>query len=258
MRYLLSIKTVFPKPGGRVWYDDQRDVHRQIFEGDDTIEYAFMGQDPEAADNRWLREAFENQIPIIYFLGIAPGRYQAIHSGYENFVEKIDRACATGWPEWITKVSFSGLKQKLFASMMAHCAAEGPDEPRNERERNPGKVAGHRQCDLRLLLRGPSRNGPFHQRGRRPLRRVDRWRKPELVSQGDLAPGCPYSPRFWLVSVLNHHVGRSLARVLGAGFLCGAIMRPVTWCPTRNLGTAPLTAVDADRLTIRFNEIVDY
>jgi putative restriction endonuclease len=37
-----------------------------------------MGQDPKAADNRWLREAFENQIPIIYFLGIAPGRYKAM------------------------------------------------------------------------------------------------------------------------------------------------------------------------------------
>jgi hypothetical protein len=78
MRFLLSIKTVFPKPGGKVWYEDQREVHRQIFDGDETIEYAFMGQDPDAADNRWLREAFENQIPIIYFLGIAPGRYQAI------------------------------------------------------------------------------------------------------------------------------------------------------------------------------------
>jgi putative restriction endonuclease len=78
MRYLLSIKTVFPKPGGRVWYDDQRDVHRQIFDGDETIDYAFMGRDPNAADNRWLREAFENQTPIIYFLGIAPGRYQAM------------------------------------------------------------------------------------------------------------------------------------------------------------------------------------
>ena len=77
MRFLLSIKTVFPKAGGKVWYDDQREVHRQIFAGDETIDYAFMGQDPQAADNRWLREAFENQIPIIYFLGIAPGRYQA-------------------------------------------------------------------------------------------------------------------------------------------------------------------------------------
>jgi putative restriction endonuclease len=78
MRFLLSIRTVFPKPGGKVWYDDQRDVHRQIFEGDETVDYAFMGQNPDAADNRWLREAFENRIPIIYFLGIAPGRYQAM------------------------------------------------------------------------------------------------------------------------------------------------------------------------------------
>ena len=66
MRYLLSIKTVFPRPGARVWYDDQRDVHRQIFGGDETVDYAFMRQDPEAADNRWLREAFENKIPVIY------------------------------------------------------------------------------------------------------------------------------------------------------------------------------------------------
>jgi putative restriction endonuclease len=77
LRFLLSIRTVFPKPGGKVWYDDQREVHRQIFEGDETIDYAFMGQDPNAADNRWLRQAYESQIPIIYFLGIAPGRYQA-------------------------------------------------------------------------------------------------------------------------------------------------------------------------------------
>jgi hypothetical protein len=33
---------------------------------------------PEAADNRWLREAFENRVPRIYFLGIAPGGYQAM------------------------------------------------------------------------------------------------------------------------------------------------------------------------------------
>jgi putative restriction endonuclease len=36
-----------------------------------------MGTDPNAADNRWLREAFENRVPIICFLGVAPGRYQA-------------------------------------------------------------------------------------------------------------------------------------------------------------------------------------
>jgi len=78
MRFLLSIKTVFPKPGGRVWYDDQREVHSQIFDGDEAIDYAFMGQNPDAADNRWLREAFENRVPIVYFLGVAPGRYKAV------------------------------------------------------------------------------------------------------------------------------------------------------------------------------------
>lgn len=78
MRFLLTVNTVFPKTGNRVWYDDQREVHRQIFDGDEMVDYAFMGEDPDSADNRWLREAFENSIPIIYFLGIAPGRYQAI------------------------------------------------------------------------------------------------------------------------------------------------------------------------------------
>jgi hypothetical protein len=26
-----------------------------------------MGSDPNAADNRWLRDAFENRVPVIYF-----------------------------------------------------------------------------------------------------------------------------------------------------------------------------------------------
>lgn len=78
MRFLLSIRTVYPAPGRRIWYDDQLEAHRQIYEGDETVNYAFMGTNPEAADNRWLREAFENQKPVIYFLGIAPRRYEAI------------------------------------------------------------------------------------------------------------------------------------------------------------------------------------
>lgn len=78
MRYLLSIRTVYPRPGARVWYDDQRDVHRQIYEGDEAVDYAFMGQNADAAENRWLREAMQNAIPFIYFLGTAPGLYRAL------------------------------------------------------------------------------------------------------------------------------------------------------------------------------------
>src|SRR5690349_11392129 len=68
MRYLLSIKTVFPTPGARVWYDDQRVVQQQIYESAEFVDYAFMGQNPEANDNRLLREAMEERVPIIYFI----------------------------------------------------------------------------------------------------------------------------------------------------------------------------------------------
>lgn len=78
MERLLSIRTVFPRRGGRVWYEDQREAHRQIYAGEDTVEYAFMGNDPNSPDNRWLHEAVEHQIPVIYFLGVSPGCYQAI------------------------------------------------------------------------------------------------------------------------------------------------------------------------------------
>lgn len=88
MQFLLSIRTVFPRSGARVWYDDQREVHGQIYRGDASVEYAFMGDDPEAADNRWLRDAAENSIPILYFLGVAPGRY---HVHLPVFVTGWDR-----------------------------------------------------------------------------------------------------------------------------------------------------------------------
>lgn len=92
MQYLLSITTVIPKSGGKIWYDDQLKAHQQIFEGDETVDYAFMGQDPEKADNRWLKAAWENQIPVIYFLGVSPGHYQAIVptfiSGWDGFALK--------------------------------------------------------------------------------------------------------------------------------------------------------------------------
>jgi len=89
MRHLLSIRTVYPRSGARIWYDDQRVAHQQIFQQDQTVEYAFMGRNPDAADNRWLREAFESQTPIIYFLGTAPARYEAI---VPTFIAGWDRA----------------------------------------------------------------------------------------------------------------------------------------------------------------------
>lgn len=78
MQFLLSIRTVHPAKGRRVWYDDQREVHKQIFAGSEVVDYAFMGNDPESFQNRWLKEAWTTATPFIYFLGIAPGLYLPI------------------------------------------------------------------------------------------------------------------------------------------------------------------------------------
>ncbi len=46
-----------------------------------------------------------------------------IFSGYENFVSKIE-AEETDRPEWMTKVDFGGLKQKLMTSIVAISAIQ--------------------------------------------------------------------------------------------------------------------------------------
>ncbi len=45
-------------------------------------------------------------------------------SGYENFVSKIDPHGHPDWPDWMTKVDFGGLKQKLLASIVAISAIQ--------------------------------------------------------------------------------------------------------------------------------------
>ena len=117
MRYLLSITTRVPRPGGRIWYQDQLTAHRQIFDNDEAVDYAFMGTNPDAADNRWLREAFENRIPIIYFLGVAPGKYQAL---LQTFIDDWDRL---------------GLKVRLALGLPAEGAGDVPRPPLDAVER---------------------------------------------------------------------------------------------------------------------------
>jgi putative restriction endonuclease len=82
MQHVLSVRTVYPRDHARVWYDDQRVVHEQIERGEELVDYAFMGTDPGAADNRWLKAARDAQVPILYFLGVAPQRYTLIWSTF--------------------------------------------------------------------------------------------------------------------------------------------------------------------------------
>jgi putative restriction endonuclease len=98
MARLLSIKTVIPRPGGRVWYDDQHAAHGQIQAAGELVDYAFMRGGADKAENRWLYEAKVDHVPIIYFLGIAPGRYTAL---YPTFIADWSKA------DQIAKLAFA-------------------------------------------------------------------------------------------------------------------------------------------------------
>jgi putative restriction endonuclease len=72
-RGVLSIKTTRPKEGRTPRYDDLAPA-----ENDGVFLYRFQGTDPDARDNVALREAFEDQTPLIYLFGVAPGVYDPL------------------------------------------------------------------------------------------------------------------------------------------------------------------------------------
>lgn len=182
MSYLLSIKTVFPRPGARVWYDDQRQVHQQIFHGEETVEYAFMGQDPEAADNQWLKDAWENHIPVIYFLGVSPGHYQGI------------------LPTFIAHWDGFGLKSSLTFG-----------DPYQERFELPVN-ATERRYALRMvkerLHQGTFREAVLFAYGRRcaitGLPETQLLDAAHIISDGDEALGQPVVPNGLSLSKIHH------------------------------------------------------
>ncbi len=182
MQYLLSITTTVPKPGGRIRYDDQRQVHQQIFEGEETVDYAFMGQNPEAAENRWLKEARNNQIPVIYFLGVSPGRYQAII------------------PTFITDWNGFALKSTL---VFGNPYQEGFEVPVNATER---------RYALRMvkerLHQDTFREAVLHAyRGRCAITGLPETRlldAAHIISDGDEALGQPVVPNGLSLSKIHH------------------------------------------------------
>jgi putative restriction endonuclease len=82
MSGVLSIKTVVPKPSGRIWYHDQLQPDEQVRSRADVLHYAFKGTDPDDTRNRWLRDAQERQLPIVYFYGVAPAVYDPLFPVY--------------------------------------------------------------------------------------------------------------------------------------------------------------------------------
>ena len=82
MGTVLSVRTGVPRKGRKVWHDDQRNVHRQIYDQDETVEYSFEPGAPNTGNNLRLRVAWEQKFPVIYFLGVAPALYHALMPTY--------------------------------------------------------------------------------------------------------------------------------------------------------------------------------
>lgn len=79
----LSVKTTVPRHGREARYQDLVEKH----EG--HLDYCFQGNDPDNRDNRLLEWCRANDVPIIYFYGIAEGLYAPM---WPVYVGEMDRA----------------------------------------------------------------------------------------------------------------------------------------------------------------------
>ncbi|HET6909939.1 MAG TPA: HNH endonuclease [Mycobacteriales bacterium] len=66
----LSIRTTYTPPHEPPPYEDDLGL-------DGLVRYRYRGTDPNHSDNRALREAMRERVPLIYFVGIASGVYTA-------------------------------------------------------------------------------------------------------------------------------------------------------------------------------------
>ena len=113
MHTLLSIKTVTPRPGRRVWYDDQHQVEQSIFEEREYFDYAMMAGGPNASGNLLLKRAWTEKTPIIYFMGLSPERYVPIAPAFIYGWDARSGTCQIG-PGKIVGTPTSIVEQRPF------------------------------------------------------------------------------------------------------------------------------------------------
>jgi putative restriction endonuclease len=149
MTGLLSLKTVVPKPQGRIWYHDQATPELGL--GSDVLWYAFRGEDPGNTRNRWLRDAMERELPIIYFSGVAPGSYEPVFPAFVTEWDEARLSCGLSFSlagdmqnlaqplgaerRYALRVIQQRLHQAAFRERVLHayghrCALSGLPEPR--------------------------------------------------------------------------------------------------------------------------------
>ena len=66
----LSFRTTFTPPGQAPPYEDETGA-------DGLLRYKYRGVDPDHPENRAMREAYRRRLPLVWFVGVSPGRYLA-------------------------------------------------------------------------------------------------------------------------------------------------------------------------------------
>lgn len=129
----LSIRTTYTPPNQPPPYEDD-------LGGDGMVRYKYRGTDPKHSDNRALRAAQESASPLIYFVGIASGVYQAIYpvwiAGEDRdrleFTVAVDRAQTLlarvdlTWPEreYAMQLTKQRLHQPVFRTRVLRAYAD--------------------------------------------------------------------------------------------------------------------------------------
>src|SRR4051795_11421465 len=72
MNAALSMRTVFTRPGDTPPYADAEG-------GDGLQRYKYRGEDPMHPENRALRRAYEDGLPLIWFVGVAQAVYEPLY-----------------------------------------------------------------------------------------------------------------------------------------------------------------------------------
>ena len=77
MSAALSIKTVVPRLGRKLWYEDQAPGSER-FDAEGRLRYDLARGGPEEPTNHALRLAMERGAPLIYFAGVEPAVYEPV------------------------------------------------------------------------------------------------------------------------------------------------------------------------------------
>lgn len=126
----LSVRTAYTPPG-------EVPPYRDAAGPDGLLRYKYRGDNPQHPDNRALRAAYQYRLPVIWFIGIAPGYYTAVYpvwivgdeSGDLQFVLALDEmqtllrvgaALTADQRQYVERLTRQRVHQPVFRAQVLH------------------------------------------------------------------------------------------------------------------------------------------